>query len=47
MVLDRNGPLFIRMTQGAGNCLDSVALTSAAEYMLKQTFVSNSLINIS
>lgn len=47
MVLNRSSPLFTSMTQGAGNCLGSMALASDADYMLKQTFVTNSLINIS
>lgn len=47
MALSRSSPLFTSMTQGTGNCLGNMALTSDADYMLKQTFVKNSLINIS
>lgn len=47
MALSRSSPLFTSMTQGAGNCLKKMALTSDTDYMLKQTFVTNSLINIS
>lgn len=47
MALSRSNPLFTSMTQGAGNCLGNMALTLDADYMLKQTFMTNSLINIS
>lgn len=46
MVLNRSSPLFTSMTQGAGNRLSNMTLTSDADYLLKQTFVANSLINI-
>lgn len=46
MVLNRSSPLFTSMTQGAGNCLGNMALTSDADSMLKQTFVMNSLIDL-
>lgn len=45
MVLNRLRTLFTRMTQGAGNCLGKMTLTSDPSYMLKQT-CDKQLVNV-